>query len=271
MSWKHIFAKKDLELLLAEMAGEHRLHRVLGPISLTALGIGCIIGAGIFVMTGRAAAEDAGPAVMVSFAVAAARMCFRRLVLRGIRGDGPGGGQRLHLRLHYARRDFRLDHRLGFDFGIRDGLRHRGFGVGKILERVAFGRKRQHALDSPAIALRSLHARRRLRRDAVVQFAFGADHDFGDDGFGDRDSRKCALERLVGVDQTGGCAFRDRPGWFYVQPANWHSIPYGERILPVEKYLVKLDKEKLAEMAAKHKLDELNIENERTAINPKRK
>jgi amino acid transporter len=81
MSWKHLFAKKDLEMLLAEMAGEHRLHRVLGPVGLTSLGVGCIIGAGIFVVTGRAAALDAGPAVIVSFAVAAfgctlAALCY---------------------------------------------------------------------------------------------------------------------------------------------------------------------------------------------------
>ncbi len=70
MSWKNIFARKDLEALLAEAAGEHRLHRVLGPWALTALGVGCIIGAGIFVMTGRAAAQDAGPAVVLSYAIA---------------------------------------------------------------------------------------------------------------------------------------------------------------------------------------------------------
>jgi amino acid transporter len=67
---KNIFARKDLEILLAEAAGEHRLHRVLGPWALTALGVGCIIGAGIFVMTGRAAAIDAGPAVIISYAIA---------------------------------------------------------------------------------------------------------------------------------------------------------------------------------------------------------
>jgi APA family basic amino acid/polyamine antiporter len=78
---KNIFARKDLEALLAEAAGEHRLHRVLGPWSLTALGVGCIIGAGIFVMTGRAAAIDAGPAVIISYAIAGfgcamAAMCY---------------------------------------------------------------------------------------------------------------------------------------------------------------------------------------------------
>ncbi|MEN6458971.1 MAG: amino acid permease [Thermoguttaceae bacterium] len=81
MSWKHLFARKDFEMLLAEMAGEHRLRRVLGPVSLTSLGVGCIIGAGIFVLTGVAAADYGGPAIILSFAVAAvgcalAALCY---------------------------------------------------------------------------------------------------------------------------------------------------------------------------------------------------
>ncbi len=70
MLWQQLFAKKSLEMLDAEAKGENRLRRVLGPIALTSLGIGAIIGAGIFVMTGRVAAEDAGPAVVLSFVVA---------------------------------------------------------------------------------------------------------------------------------------------------------------------------------------------------------
>src|SRR5437764_3137172 len=71
MSWKQLFARKSLDVLLAEAEGDNRLRRVLGPIALTSLGVGAIIGAGIFVMTGRVAAEDAGPAIVVSFLVAA--------------------------------------------------------------------------------------------------------------------------------------------------------------------------------------------------------
>jgi APA family basic amino acid/polyamine antiporter len=67
---QRLFARKSLETLLAEMAGENRLRRVLGPVALTALGVGAIIGAGIFVTTGAEAANKAGPAVMVSYAVA---------------------------------------------------------------------------------------------------------------------------------------------------------------------------------------------------------
>lgn len=81
MLWKQISRRKSLEHLIKEMAGEDRLQRVLGPVALTALGIGAIIGSGIFVLTGKAAAEDAGPALVISFAVAAvgctfAAMCY---------------------------------------------------------------------------------------------------------------------------------------------------------------------------------------------------
>jgi basic amino acid/polyamine antiporter, APA family len=65
-----LFAVKSVDVLMAEMAGEHRLRRVLGPVSLTALGVGCIIGAGIFVLTGLAAHDYAGPGLVLSFVVA---------------------------------------------------------------------------------------------------------------------------------------------------------------------------------------------------------
>jgi APA family basic amino acid/polyamine antiporter len=70
MFWKQLWATKSLETLHKEMHGENRLRRVLGPVGLTSLGIGAIIGAGIFVTTGEAAATRAGPAVMLSFVVA---------------------------------------------------------------------------------------------------------------------------------------------------------------------------------------------------------
>ncbi|TWT44196.1 putative amino acid permease YhdG [Phycisphaerae bacterium RAS1] len=62
-----LFARKPLSLLLKEMEGADRLKRVLGPVSLTALGVGAVIGAGIFVATGKAASTTAGPSLMVSY------------------------------------------------------------------------------------------------------------------------------------------------------------------------------------------------------------
>ncbi len=81
MLWKQLFAKKSLDRLLAEMTSDNRLRRALGPVALTSLGIGAIIGAGIFVITGRTAAQDAGPAVMISYVVASigcglAALCY---------------------------------------------------------------------------------------------------------------------------------------------------------------------------------------------------
>src|SRR6202050_2439325 len=63
-----LFAKKPMEWLLTEAAdaGEHTLKRSLGAVSLTALGVGAIIGAGIFVMSGLGA-HYAGPGLMLSF------------------------------------------------------------------------------------------------------------------------------------------------------------------------------------------------------------
>ena len=68
--FKGLFATKSLEMLAAEAKGENRLRRILGPVGLTSLGVGAIIGSGIFVMTPRVAANDAGPGVLISFAVA---------------------------------------------------------------------------------------------------------------------------------------------------------------------------------------------------------
>jgi APA family basic amino acid/polyamine antiporter len=75
----HLFARKSLSQLLEEMAGENRLRRVLGPIQLTSLGVGAIIGAGIFVATGAAAHNVAGPALMVSYVVAGITCVFAAL------------------------------------------------------------------------------------------------------------------------------------------------------------------------------------------------
>lgn len=67
---KQIFARKPFALLLKETAGEHKLPRVLGPVQLTSLGVGMIVGAGIFALTGHVARDVAGPAMILSFVVA---------------------------------------------------------------------------------------------------------------------------------------------------------------------------------------------------------
>src|SRR3954470_1978358 len=85
MSIGHLFRTKSLDDLVAETKEEgHQLKKVLGPWNLIALGIGSIIGAGIFATIGTAAAGDAhrpgaGPALMISFILTAVVCGFTAL------------------------------------------------------------------------------------------------------------------------------------------------------------------------------------------------
>jgi APA family basic amino acid/polyamine antiporter len=75
-----IFALKSIDTLLCQsQESGHALKKALGPLDLTLLGIGCIVGAGIFVLTGQAAAQYAGPAIVLSFVVSAVGCAFAGL------------------------------------------------------------------------------------------------------------------------------------------------------------------------------------------------
>src|SRR5205807_137041 len=77
----NMLATKPLDALLSEAKeeGTHSLKRALGPVDLVALGIGAIIGAGIFVLTGKAAAQNAGPAIVLSFVLSGVACAFAGL------------------------------------------------------------------------------------------------------------------------------------------------------------------------------------------------
>jgi basic amino acid/polyamine antiporter, APA family len=74
-----LFERKPLHVLLEEVHSENRLRRILGPVQLTALGVGAVIGAGIFVATGAAAHNVAGPSLMLSYVVAGVTCIFAAL------------------------------------------------------------------------------------------------------------------------------------------------------------------------------------------------
>src|SRR5258706_7048460 len=76
---EQLFAIKAVEMLEAELAEGRGLRRVLGPVALTSLGVGAIIGAGIFVLTGLAAHDFAGPGLVLSFVVAGLGCAFAAL------------------------------------------------------------------------------------------------------------------------------------------------------------------------------------------------
>ncbi len=89
-----LFATKSIAVLRAEAAAESErsLKRTLGPLSLTALGVGAIVGAGIFVLTGVAAALSAGPAVAISMVFAAVACGFAGLCYAEMASAVPVAG-----------------------------------------------------------------------------------------------------------------------------------------------------------------------------------
>jgi APA family basic amino acid/polyamine antiporter len=75
----NLFRRKNVAELQAELHEDRSLKRALGPWNLTALGVGAVIGAGIFVLTGQAAAQYAGPAIVFSFIIAGVACAFAAL------------------------------------------------------------------------------------------------------------------------------------------------------------------------------------------------
>ena len=79
MDLMNLFRRRSVADLQAEVLTDQSLKRALGPVNLTALGIGAIIGAGIFVLTGQAAAKFDGPAIVLSFILAGLACAFAGL------------------------------------------------------------------------------------------------------------------------------------------------------------------------------------------------
>ncbi len=92
MSWKQLMQTKSLTAIVGDMEEGHSLKRSLGPISLTAMGVGAIIGTGIFVLVGKAAANQAGPAIILSFVVAGLACVFAALCYAEFASMAPVAG-----------------------------------------------------------------------------------------------------------------------------------------------------------------------------------
>lgn len=75
----NIFRTKPIESLISETKGKDSLNKALGPLELTLLGVGAIVGTGIFVLTGVAAANYSGPALILSFIISGLACAFAAL------------------------------------------------------------------------------------------------------------------------------------------------------------------------------------------------
>jgi amino acid transporter len=240
MLWKQLFARKTLETLQAEAAGENRLRRVLGPISLTSLGIGAIIGAGIFVMTGRVAAVDAGPAVMLSYVVAGIGCVFAAFCYAEFASLAPVAGSAYTYA--YATLGELLAWIIGWDLILEYAMACAVVAAGwtHYLDEflhVAFGARIPLQISSdpfstsgawfnlPAVA---------IIIGVTVILVIGI--------------RESATTNaiLVGV-KVGVVLFVIAVGYFYINQSNWTQIDPGDRVVPEELVIPELAEKEVKE------------------------
>ena len=151
-----LFKRKPLDLLMTEASetGEHCLRRALGPINLITLGIGAIIGAGIFVLTGIGRGQVCRSRHRPLLRSGGHRLHFRRPLLRRVCLAHPDRRLGLHLRLRHAGRALRLDHRLGPDPGVCFWRRHRGLRLERLRAQLPAGLRHSHSAATHAGARR---------------------------------------------------------------------------------------------------------------------
>jgi APA family basic amino acid/polyamine antiporter len=243
MSWKRIFARKDLEMLLAEMEDGHRLHRVLGPISLTALGIGCIIGAGIFVLTGVAAADNAGPAIILSFAVAAVGCALAALCYAEFAAMAPVAGS--VYTYAYATLGEIFAWIIGWDLILEYSM-----GCATVASSwTGYLNKFLHALglwqvpavlsSDPFTPLEGTAAHALVNLPSVLIMVIVTTILV----VGIRESAR--TNAMLVFIKVAVVLFVIGVGLAFIQPANWHSIPVTERVLPQERVMPSLVKQYL--------------------------
>jgi APA family basic amino acid/polyamine antiporter len=269
MTWKHIFAKKDLEMLLAEMAGEHRLHRVLGPVALTSLGVGCIIGAGIFVMTGVAAADYAGPGVMISFAIAALGCALAALCYAEFAAMAPVAGSAYTYAYTTLGEIFAWI--IGWDLILEYAM-----GCATVASAwsgylneflLVFSSKLQipkQLLSDPFTHVEGLAGRPWFNMPSLLIMAVVTTILV----VGIRESAR--TNAVLVFIKLSVVLFVVAVGWGYIQPDNWHNVPYSMRVLPEEREMPKIvknyleneikDKTDIEENVATNRLDQLHKE-----------
>lgn len=133
-----LFIKKPFSMLQAEAneSGAKTLKRVLGAWSLVALGVGVIIGAGLFSITGTVAAGYTGPAITLSFAIAAIGCCFAGLCYAEFASMIPVAGSAYTYSYATMRADS-VDNRLGLGSGIYSGSHHSQHQLEQIPRRLS--------------------------------------------------------------------------------------------------------------------------------------
>src|SRR5688572_7415147 len=201
------------------------LHRTLGPWGLTALGIGAVIGGGIFVITGKAAAEHAGPAIMLSFVLAAICCTFCALAYAEFAAMVPVSGSAYTYT--YATLGELAAWFIGWMLVLEYGVSASAVAVswtGYFLSLLDhFGIHLPHALVSAPLdaQLKPTGAIANLPAAGIVLLLTWLCY------VGIRKSS--AMNMAMVVLKTGLILLVILAGWKYIDPANWHPfIPANE-------------------------------------------
>ncbi len=260
MNWrKQLFARKDLEMLLAEAAGEHRLHRVLGPVALTSLGVGCIIGAGIFVMTGRAAAQDAGPAVILSFAIAALGCTFAALCYAEFAAMAPVAGSAYTYAYTTLGEIFAWiigwDLILEYAMGCATVASAWSEYLNKFLLVLnPHWQIPKQLLSDPFTPVEGLKGHAWFNLPSLLIMAVVTTILV----LGIRESAR--TNALLVIIKVSIVIFVVAVGCAYVQPAHWTGVPVAARVLPVERDLLALVEERLGPQASAERASQVTHE-----------
>jgi APA family basic amino acid/polyamine antiporter len=214
---------------LAELHGESRLRRVLGPLQLTGLGVGAIIGAGIFVTTGAIARNVAGPALMLSYAVAGCACVFAALCYAELASMVPVAGSAYTYA--YATLGELFAWIIGWDLVLE-------YAVGSATVATGWSGYFQSALGSFGISLPAALSGPPISYDMGVGrlVASGSVINLPAVGIvafttivlivGIRESAR--LNAAMVVIKLAAVLFVIVAGLFYVKAANWHPFaPYG--------------------------------------------
>jgi len=224
-----LWARKPLAMLIKEARGESELRRVLGPLQLTSLGVGAVIGAGIFVSTGAVARQTAGPALMVSYMVAGLACVFAGLCYAEFASMVPVAGSAYTYA--YATLGELLAWIIGWDLVLEYALSSATVATGwsgyfqSLLG--AFGLHLPHVIAGPAVtydpalgrlvatgALFNLPA---LLASALVTAVLVV---------GIRES--AGLNTVLVIVKVAAVLFVIAVGAFFVDPRNWRPFaPYG--------------------------------------------
>ena len=224
-----LFARKPLELLIKEAQGESQLRRILGPVQLTSLGVGAVIGAGIFVSTGAVARQTAGPALMVSYVVAGLACVFAGLCYAELASMVPVAGSAYTYA--YATLGELLAWIIGWDLVLEYALSSATVATGwsgyfqSVLS--AFGLHLPHAIAGPTIAYDPMLGRLvatgalcnlpALFASALVTAVLV---------IGIRES--AGLNTVLVIVKVTAVLFVIVVGAFFVDPRNWRPFaPYG--------------------------------------------